>query len=124
MDSTAVVPSDLKKANFYNSIVYGPNMEELILSKKEPGLFNYQFDHCLLRSNSLINTISNTTIIWNKDPEFKLKPKMYLELDTLSPAKDKGDVSIGQMYPLDLKRMDRTIDQGPDLGAYERVEKK
>lgn len=127
MDSTATVPIDLKKADLYNSIVYGPNIEELLLSSKDPGLFNCQFDHCLLRSKNLSNYNSNSSfsnIIWNKDPEFKFNPHMYLELDTLSSAKDKGDISIGQLYPLDLKKVNRTIDEGPDLGAYERVEKK
>jgi hypothetical protein len=124
MDSTATVPMDVKKANFYNSIVYGPNIEELVFSNKESALFNYLFDHCLLRSKNLSNSVSSSfiNITWNKDPEFILKPKMYLELDTLSPAKDAGDISIGQLYPLDLKMVDRTI--SPDLGAYERVEKK
>ncbi len=128
MDSTNLITNDLVNANFYNSIVYGNNQDELILDQntKEPAaLFQYKFDHCLLRSQSLENSTEAQfdTIIWNKDPAFKFKPNVYLELDTLSPAKDKGSIQIGKLYPLDLKKVDRTADKGPDLGAYERVEK-
>lgn len=125
MDSTNnVVTNDLINANFYNSIIYGNNQDELILSNKEGPLFQYKFDHCLIRSQTLKNSANSAqfdTIIWNKDPEFKFNPKAYLELDTLSPAKDAGSIPIGKLYPLDLKKVDRTKD--PDLGAYERVEK-
>jgi len=126
MDSSAVVMGDLVNANFYNSIVYGNNSNEIVIENKEPQLFNYKFDHCLLRSLTFENTTKAefTNIIWNNDPKFTFKPIAYLELDTLSSAKDKGDVSVGQTYPLDLKKVNRTLDTGPDLGAYERVEKK
>jgi len=127
MDSVTVVGKSLDKANFYNSIVYGNNLDELSLDKKGSALFQYQFNHCLLKYKSFKDTTNNPlfdSVIWNKDPNFKFNPKTYLELDTLSPAKDAGSVSIGRQYPLDLKKVDRTTDLGPDLGAYERVEKK
>jgi len=49
---------------------------------------------------------------------------MNFELDTLSPAKDVAKVSIGKLFPLDLKGRDRFLDKGPDVGAFERQEKK
>jgi hypothetical protein len=45
-------------------------------------------------------------------------------LDTLSAAKDIGKVDFAKMYPLDIQNKDRLSDEGPDLGAYERIEKK
>jgi len=125
MDTTAIVNTDLMKANFYNSIIYGSNTDEILIGNKGSGILQYLFDHCLVKSEAYNNSkyvqfFTNTR--WNKDPEFKFKPKMYLELDTLSAAKDFGDSLIGRLYPLDLKKIDRTLDKGPDLGAYERVE--
>jgi hypothetical protein len=116
--------TDLTRADFYNSIVYGSNADEIKLdSSKSSALFQYKFDHCLLESKEYGNSSNNppfTNIIWNKDPKFKMVDSMRFELDTLSAAKDKGDIEIGKLYPLDLKNKDRTIT--PDLGAYERVE--
>ena len=54
---------------------------------------------------------------------FKKIENYVFELDTLSPAKDKGDKATGLLYPFDLKMVDRTKDDGPDIGAYERIEK-
>jgi hypothetical protein len=64
-------------------------------------------------------------IIKGKDPKF-VDPfvKYNYELDTLSPAKDAGKAAIGRLVPTDLKGRDRLLDQGPDLGALERQEKK
>ena len=59
------------------------------------------------------------------DPKFVDPYKKYIfELDTLSPAKDAGRLSIGRLVPTDLKGRDRLLDKGPDLGALERQEKK
>lgn len=126
MDTTAVVTGDLVNASFYNSIVYGNSLNEVSLDKKESALFHYTFDHCLLqRDDRKYSTDVNfTNIVWNENPKFKGKEPAYFELDTISPAKDKGDLAIGKLYPLDLKKNDRILDQKPDLGAYERIEKK
>lgn len=126
MDTTAQVTIPLAKANFYNSIIYGDYDDEIQLSQKDGVSFNYKFSHCLLKSELLTRKASASldTVILNKSPEFKMKYANYLELDTLSAAKDTGALWIGRMYPLDLKKTDRTADGHPDLGAYERIEKK
>jgi len=41
----------------------------------------------------------------------------------LSIAKDKGRIEYANLFPLDLDGMSRLSDDGPDLGAYERIEK-
>jgi len=56
------------------------------------------------------------------DPRFKDIAKWNFELDSLSPAKDIGDITIATNFPVDLKGVNRLADGKPDLGAFERVE--
>lgn len=120
---------DLSKANFYNSIITGniANGNELALGRTEEAEFNFNFDHCIMQLADTFN-ISNsdnfTEIQKGVDPKFKDPyDKLDFELDTLSPAKDAGLKIIGQQFPLDLLTQSRITDSGPDLGAYERIEK-
>ncbi|WP_430973414.1 hypothetical protein [Sunxiuqinia rutila] len=120
---------DLEKANFANSIITGniSSGNELELGISDEAGFNYNFDHCLLQVSDTFN-ISDpdyfSGILRGIDPKFKDPyEKLNFELDTLSPAKDAGLRRIGQQYPLDLLNQGRTDDAGPDLGAYERIEK-
>ncbi len=45
------------------------------------------------------------------------------ELDSLSAAIDMGDIEFAKQFPTDILNKNRTSDDGPDLGAYERVAK-
>ena len=120
---------DLVKANFGNCIITGNAFDgnELLLNKKNDALFSYKFDRCILQVADTFKT-SNVehylNILKGLNPKF-IDPykKFNFELDTLSPAKDSGKVSIARLVPLDLKGRDRLIDKGPDLGALERQEK-
>jgi hypothetical protein len=121
---------DLVKASFGNCIITGniANGNELLLGKRSDALFNYKFDRCILQVADTFKT-SNAeryiNILKGEDPKFVDPYKKYIfELDTLSPAKDAGKVSIGKLVPADLKGRDRLLDKGPDLGALERQEKK
>ena len=121
---------DLSKANFGNCIITGNALDgnELLLSKNNEALFNYNFDHCILQVADTFKTSDSahfSSILKGVDPKFVDPYKKYIfELDTLSPAKDAGKVSIAKLYPTDLKGRDRLTDKGPDLGALERQEKK
>ncbi|MFO7656402.1 MAG: right-handed parallel beta-helix repeat-containing protein [Bacteroidales bacterium] len=134
-----LVTSHLKKADFENCIVYGLYENELYLFDNKVKDFNYRFNHCLLKvakdSVDHQNTERFTEVIFNEDPKFKkialsddyFTSEYYFNftLDTLSPAKDKGDPSIITTYPgleSDMLGNSRLIDAGPDIGAYERVE--
>jgi hypothetical protein len=128
--STVIYQGDLNKALFANSIIYGNNLVEVELGNNSKNLFNYYFDHCILQMPDTFN-ISNKdhySNVWkgtNYDPKFvDISKKLIFELDTLSPAKDIGSSVYSKMFPFDMKGKDRTADKGPDLGAYERVEKK
>lgn len=118
---------DIEKAIFANCIIYGVKENELIIDKNDLGELNFNFDHCLLQLGKEFNS-SNTNefsnIIIDKDPYFKEWQDGNYELDTLSIAKDAGKKEIGLQFPMDILQTNRTIDNGPDLGAYERVESK
>lgn len=121
---------DLSRALFGNSIVYGNNVLEIELGNNKDKLFNYYFDHCILQVPDTFNISDKNHYnnVWkgkNYDPKFvDVSKKLIFELDTLSPAKDVGSTAYSKMFPFDLKGKDRTVDKGPDLGAYERIEKK
>lgn len=121
---------DLVKADFSNCIITGNAIDnnELFLSKNSEAAFNYMFDRCILQVSDTFkvnNTDHFLNILKGIDPKFVDPYKKYnFELDTLSPAKDTGKLSVAKLYPADLKGRDRLLDKGPDIGALERQEKK
>lgn len=118
----------LTDSYFGNCIIWGTLEDEIgFASDSSGGEMNYFFDHCLLRLRSADIDITNKAhydSIWYLSvPKFRDVDKWNFELDTLSFAKDKGSVSLGQMFPLDFNGKSRVDDAKPDLGAYERIEK-
>ena len=63
-------------------------------------------------------------ILKNEDPSFIDISEYNYQLDTLSAAKDIGTYEFAKPVPLDILGINRLQDDGPDLGAYERQEKK
>jgi len=121
---------DLKKANFGNSIIYGNNSVELELVNNNEKEFNYFFENCIIQVPDTFKTSNKDHFVnvWKGDEYDPLFVDPYVdynyELDTLSPAKDVGKPEIAAQFPLDILNKDRTSDAGPDLGAFERIEKK
>lgn len=121
---------DLVKATFGNSIIYGNNLKEIDLVNKEEKEFNYLFENCIIQVPDTFKTSNKEHYknVWKGleyDPLFVDPYVDYnFALDTLSPAKDIGKLEIGNQFPLDILNKDRTADAGPDLGAFERIEKK
>lgn len=121
---------DLKKATFGNSIIFGNNTSELELVKNDEKKFNYFFENCIIQVPDTFKTSNREHFVnvWkgkDYDPIFKDPYVDYnYELDTLSPAKDVGKAEYAIQFPLDIMNRDRTSDKGPDLGAFERIEKK
>jgi len=118
-------------AKFGNCIVYGNIENELVVDKypTEEAPFTYVFDHCLMKLGKDFNTTDTNIfkkIIRHKDslPKFMDTFESDYRLDTLSAAKDKGSPFYSNYFPTDLAGKDRTLDKGPDLGAYERIETK
>lgn len=121
---------DLEKAIFANSIVFGNIPKEIELGDNGENTFNYLFDNCIIQVPDTFDT-SNKDHFINvlKGPEYDpLFIDPYEEydyaLDTLSPAKDIGEFEYAKQFPLDIMNEDRTADDGADLGAFERIEKK
>ena len=121
---------DLENAVFGNSIIYGNNLKEIELGNNNENAFSYLFDHCIIQVSDTFN-ISNKDHfkdVWKGeefDPNFVDPFEEYnYALDTLSPAKDIGSLEYSKLFPMDILNKDRTADDGPDLGAFERNEKK
>lgn len=121
---------DLQKAFFGNSIIYGNNAKEIELGNNMENAFNFEFDHCIIQVPDTFNTSNDDHFkrVWkgaDYAPGFVDPFEEYdYSLDTLSFAKDIGKAEYANKYPLDIMNKDRTIDDGPDLGAFERIEKK
>jgi len=112
---------DLVKTYFGNCIIYGAVAEEILLDSKSGALFNYKFDHCLLKTQlntSDANFYSDCII--NNDPAFADVSINNYQLNSGSAAIDKGLMSIAQYIPFDILRHNRTNDIAPDMGAYEK----
>ena len=125
-----VYPRPLERANFTNCIIDGSLLTEVemidtIQGVSVPAAFNFKFDHCILKVDTM--NISNedhfSYILKNVNPGFVSTYNYDYHLDTLSPAKDYGDIEISKYFPLDLDNKSRLSDDGPDIGAYERIEK-
>lgn len=118
---------DLTQATFGNCIITGNNQNELKIAMDKQGKGNYLFDHCLIQVSDtfkLPNPDRYINLLRNLNPKFINPQKGNYELDTLSVAKDRGNDAFSKIYFLDLKGSNRNNDAGPDLGAFERIEKK
>ncbi|MBN2636255.1 MAG: hypothetical protein JXR61_08290 [Prolixibacteraceae bacterium] len=125
-----VYVGDLEEATFANSIIYGNNNSEIELGNNNESMFNYYFENCIIQVPDTFKTTNTNHYknVWKGrayDPKF-IDP--YLEynysLDTLSPAKDIGNSVYNQLFPFDILNNRRDADDGPDLGAFERIEKR
>ncbi len=108
---------DLESANFTNCIIYGSLSTEISLQEDKSGIFNYLFDHSLIKisPDENTNSIHYNNIIKNQDPKFVNIEENDFQLDTLSPAINYG-TSTNIIY--DIMGEYREV---PDLGAYERT---
>jgi hypothetical protein len=123
---------DLEAANFANCIINGNRENEIVFRDNGENLFNYKFDHCLIKVNpdsvDADNSEHFNNCIFNEDPKFKndySRMNYDFQLDTLSPAKDAGSSEITDKYDFlefDYNGTPRNTDHAPDIGAFERLE--
>lgn len=115
---------DIEEATFTNCIIHGSRNHEIVISRAEPGLLNYTFNHVLTRMDTeeYDYTLDPNFIrvLNNKDPLFDSLRVSY-ELDSLSPALDAGHPQFSIDHPFDKKGVSRLDDDAPDLGALERI---
>ena len=119
----------MERADFENCIIYGKIESEIGIEESENTTFNYKFNNCLIKLKESDYDISNTTHfsnnIFNENPEFIQTMDFFeynYDLDTLSAAQNSAASNIALQFPYDLNGNSRLSDNGPDIGAYERIE--
>lgn len=107
---------NLESANFVNCIIDGSLSSEISYQNNESGIFNYSFDHCLLKIDPTIDTDNSNyiNILKNISPEFSNENDF--NLSEISPVIDFGRETSITLDILGNVRSD------PDLGSYELVE--
>jgi hypothetical protein len=105
---------------FGNCIVDGIIDDEIFIDKDGDGIFNGVFKNNLLKTN-IISGDGSENNVYNKDPRFVDIAINNFAIDSLSPARDIGDIDIARLFPFDLNNQSRLEDSKPDLGAYEWV---
>lgn len=125
------LPGELTGAYFGNCIITGNQPGEIDFYELEGHAFNFQFEKCLVQWDNVYykkyeNNFSNC--ISNEEAKFIDSYTNDFQLDTLSPAIDAASIFIiNSTVPditLDRKGISRLIPGPPDMGAYERVEKR
>jgi hypothetical protein len=113
------VNSPLSKADFTNAIIYGGNDDEIELDSVVATLFDYKFDHAILKTRLKTSyPVKYISCLVNKDPVFVDPSKLDYRIDSISPAIKMGkDLGI----PFDILGNERGTE--PALGAYEYVKK-
>ncbi|MCX6282888.1 MAG: hypothetical protein NTW31_01415, partial [Bacteroidetes bacterium] len=113
------IPNDLVKAYFGNAIVYGAEAEEIELDSVTTAGFSYMFDHAILKTSLKVSNPGHyLECLTNKDPLFLDVQKYDFEIDSTSPAINKG-VPLGILN--DIRGIIRP--STPALGAYEYFKK-
>jgi len=115
--------------NIHNSIIYGGFESELILDDDEINQFDYHFNHSLLRLKEedfdFTDAAHYRACLFNEDPSFIQRyssRQSNYQLDTLSAAQNIAHDSIALLLSSDLLNNVRWLDEGPDMGAYERID--
>ncbi|HPE76974.1 MAG TPA: hypothetical protein P5210_01400 [Draconibacterium sp.] len=105
-------------AIFGNCIIYGNRDNEILTDKGGAEPFTYLFKNCLVNTN-LSSGFENP--VFNKDPRFVNISENNFAIDSLSPARNIGDIEIAKRFPIDLDNYSRLEDEGADLGALEWI---
>lgn len=111
------------QADIQNNIIWGDLDDEISFNFQGVGNgFNVDFNFLKINDPDLQLTFgTNNNIIKENttDLEFLDYREYDFRLDTLSPAKDQGNLQISNLIGPDLDNNSRT-DGAPDLGAFER----
>jgi len=111
-------------AYFGNCIIYGRNGEEFLDVFSEEATYNYFFDNCLLKTEKEITDPAHyLNSFKNEDPLFVNPDSLDYQLDTLSPAIDRGNpqVLIDSPFDITIDLLQVNRSESPDLGTYEFV---
>lgn len=110
---------NLDQAQFNNCIIYGSLEDELSLNRDEDlsGVYNLNFDHCLLRSTLNVDSLGFNAIILNENPGFEDAYEQNFHLTESSVCIDAG-FNIPSVSS-DFEGNARIIGSAPDLGVFE-----
>jgi len=115
---------ELLSAHFINSVIYGTGEGEIaILPQLDSEVLNCSFGYSLItidEGNSYWDNYDLSTDLVNGDPQFIGFSDLDFRPDTLSVLTGTADRSVSLIYPSDLRGFNRFMDEGPDIGAYER----
>lgn len=118
---------DLIEATFSNCIVYGDRNIEIALADTENSLFNFNFNHSLLRINDVFNDLDgnpnydfNNPLLYennilNIDPEFENPARFLMRIDNSSGANGIANPTTASNTDI----LNITRGSNPDAGAYE-----
>ena len=108
------ISNDLTQARIENSIIYGAESEEMYSDSTSAAHFSFRFENCLIKTGQRItNKFHFDSCFVNQDPRF-IDPATYkYQIDSISPAIEKGATAT---VPFDILGSQRV--NPPDLGAY------
>ncbi|MFQ3332850.1 MAG: hypothetical protein ACI8ZH_000743 [Flavobacteriales bacterium] len=116
---------DLVEANFTNCIIDGSLSTEVSFQENEEKVFNYNFDHCLIKLDPTRSTDNAhyENVIINQSPDFVDAYENDFHLKSSSPAiyagtSDVFDNDVLDILKTDLDGLNRDLST-PDLGTYE-----
>lgn len=110
--------------DFKNCLIFGTNNRELLFDDDVPNQ-SLAFLNCLIKFGESQLTQQSQLFkncLFDKDPKFVDIQNNDFHLESDSPARDAGSVSVGQLIPQDLEGNNRTVDKAPDTGVYEFCE--
>lgn len=107
------------KADVRNCIVYGSQSEELGFDLEPSRIQDFYIGGSLLKTEDKSLGQAPLTNVLNKIPKFIDFAKQNYQLDTLSAAKDIGEILLPAVT---TDYLDKSRDSKPDAGAFERFD--
>lgn len=118
-----ILQNDLTRADFYNCIIYGAIAEgdEIVIDTLlTPTVFNFNFDHCVMRTTYDASLLNDTGCFFNMDPMFANITERNYCPTTGSPALNAGIALPWDPVDIDIRGEIRPFAGTlPDIGAYE-----
>lgn len=131
----AVYIDDLSKqgprtvSSFINSVIMGPNRNNVMLATPLPQYYAGEFIGCYLKTDSMTSASAHDNVYWHAEDTAKVFQNdvfLYGEwqyydfrLDSLSPARGIALPDVAASFPTDLYNNSRLADGAPDAGCYE-----
>ena len=111
----------LPRIELSNSIVYGDKQTEFEWEIVNNGNIDFNVRNSLIKTQeNTSDTASFKNLLLNPPDQIFAEPRSgNFNLFENSLARGRGDLSIANTVPIDLKGNDRTTDGQPDLGAVE-----